>query len=67
MTIKGEDFEIFDQAYMMYAEGCQYDKPTEVDVSLAVSHAYYYAYNIEIFFDDLQKFWRWTCDIKRTN
>jgi hypothetical protein len=61
--IKREDIEIFNQQHQMYAEGCQDEKPEEGDVLIAVGLAGYEATDIDIHYDDLQKLWRWTCDI----
>ncbi len=62
--IQREDFEICDQSHQMYAEGCQDREPLEDDILLAVGLAGYEAVDIEINFDDMQKLWRWTCDIQ---
>ena len=65
--IQREDFEICDQAHQMYAEGCQSDEPLEADILIAVGLAGYKAIDIEISFDDMQKLWRWTCEIVTHN
>lgn len=58
------DFEVLDQEHQMWAEGCQDDKPTENEIVAAVAMEGYYAENLDISFDTLQKLWRWSCDIR---
>lgn len=60
-----ECYELRSQVHEMRMEGRQDTKPSVTDIiSLAILRGYS-AENIAIFWDDFQRDWCWTCDIKR--
>jgi len=61
--IQREDFTIYDQVHQMYAEGCQSNEPLEDDIWIAVEVTGYKASYIKVYFDNVQKLWRWGCEI----
>lgn len=67
MTVKRENTEIRDQPHEMWAEGMEEatDKPESRDIEYLLNNESFQAFNIRIWFDDMQKYWRWNCDIKR--
>ena len=69
MTVDRQHTEIFDQAHKMWAEGTSIDtndtKPKEQDIEKLLALEGFRSDEIDIWFDNLQKFWRWNCKIKR--
>ena len=65
MSIDRKNTEILDQKHQMYAEGTSDIKPTAKDIELFLKHEGWDIYNLDIFFDSMQGFWRWNCDIVR--
>lgn len=63
--IKRKDFEVYNQKHQMYAEGDQHPQPTEPDIMFALKLEGYAASEIDMWFDHLQGFWRWTCKIAK--
>jgi hypothetical protein len=61
MTVSRKDTEIFSQAHEMYAEGTSDTEPTKDEITELLSEESWEAYDIEIFYDNLQGFWRWYC------
>jgi len=57
--------EIRDQKHLMVAEGSADEKPTEHKIMEAISAEGFEASNISMFYDTLQRFWRYTADIKK--
>ena len=49
----------------MVAEGSADEKPTEHKIMEAISAEGFEASNISMFYDTLQRFWRYTADIKK--
>ena len=58
-----KNIEIRDQEHEMFAEGCHDEKPTECEVKAAIIRSGYVGRNVDIFYDNMQKLWRWTADI----
>lgn len=56
---------IEDSPHKMWAEGTSYDKPLKHDVNQMLNGMGFNYKNLNIFFDELQGFWRWSCDIDR--
>jgi len=70
MTVDREHTEIFDQAHQMWAEGTSIGsgeglEPKEADIQKLLSGEGWIADEIDIWFDNLQKFWRWSCKIAK--
>ena len=65
MTIDRDHTEIRDQAHLMDAEGTSDVKPKDVDIQTLLGAENWCADEIDIFFDDMQGFWRWSCNISR--
>ncbi len=71
MTVDRKHTEIFDQAHQMWAEGTSIGdgeglKPKVEDIQNLLSSEGWVTDEIDIWFDDLQKFWRWSCKIAHT-
>ena len=62
-TLKRIETEIFDQSYKMWAEGTSDFKPTEELVSNHIAGYGFISDEIDIWYDNLQHFWRWNCKI----
>ena len=69
MTVNREHTEIFDQSWKMWAEGTSIDakdtKPKEQDIEKLLELEGWKADEIDIWHDNLQKFWRWSCKIAK--
>jgi hypothetical protein len=70
MTVDRQHTEIFDQAHQMWAEGTSIGEgeglePKEQDIQHLLGGEGWIADEIDIWFDNLQKFWRWSCKIAR--
>ena len=70
MTVDRQHTEIFDQSHQMWAEGtsigaCEGLEPKEQDIQNLLGSEGWVADEIDIWFDTLQKFWRWSCKIAR--
>jgi hypothetical protein len=64
MKINRNNTEIFDQAHQMYAEGSE-DFCVEIsEIKEFLFSIGYQSYNEDIFFDNVQKCYRWTADIR---
>ena len=68
MTVDRDNTEIFDQEWKMYAEGTSIGEgeglePNEEDIQKLLATEGWIADEIDIWFDNLQKFWRWSCKI----
>ena len=55
--------ELRTQAHLMDAEFSSDDKPTEDKIKALILERGYDSSNIDIWFDDLMKFWRCSADI----
>lgn len=72
MTVNREHTEIFDQTHKKWAEGTSIGageglQPKEQDIQHLLSGEGWVADEIDIWFDSLQKFWRWSCKITKMN
>lgn len=65
MNIKRENTEIRDHAHLMDAEGTTDVQPTDYEVTQFLASEGFLASEIDICFDSVQGFWRWSCDITR--
>lgn len=65
MTVTREETEIRDQAHEMWAEGTSDEMPASSDIETLLKNEGYFASDIERWFDDMQGFWRWNCNIKK--
>lgn len=70
MTVDREHTEICDQAHQMWAEGTSIGgseglEPKETDIQKLLGSEGWEADEIDIWFDTLQKFWRWSCKIAK--
>ena len=70
MTVDRQHAEIFDQAHQMRAEGTSIGtgeglEPKEQDIQHLLGSDGWVAEEIDIWFDSLQHFWRWSCKIAR--
>lgn len=69
MTVNREYTEIFDREDQMFAEGtsvCEKNnKPLTKDIKKLIDECGFRATKIEIWFDTLQKFYRWNCYISK--
>lgn len=67
MTVDRKHTEIFDQSWKMWAEGTSIDasgtEPEEQDIEKLLELEGWKADEIDIWYDSLQKFWRWGCKI----
>ena len=69
MTVDRKHTEIFDQTDKMWAEGSsnyKNIKPKEIDIQNLLGHDGWLTDEIDIWFDDFQKCWRWCCKIIKT-
>lgn len=67
-TVDLKNTEIFDQPWKMWAEGTSIfdlQKPLESCIYAVIESQGFKAKNIEIWFDDMQMFYRWNCDIEK--
>ena len=55
--------QFYTQAHQMYLEGTSYEKPTDDEVLIEALNHKYGAFNIDIFYDSMQNFWRYYADI----
>lgn len=62
-SVTRENTEICDQAHQMFAEGTSDIEPKEIDIQKMLAEELLAVDEIEIFFDNLQGFWRWSCKI----
>lgn len=68
MTVDREHTEIFDQSHKMWAEGTSIAsnkelEPKEQDIQKLLAYEGWIANEIDIWFDNMQRFWRWSCKI----
>lgn len=71
MTVDREHTEIFGKAHKMWAEGTSIGsveglEPKESDIQNLLASEGWIVYEIDIWFDSLQKIWRWSCKIAKT-
>lgn len=59
-----ENTEIRTHAHLMDAEGTADTKPMKSEIEFLLSKEDYNAKDIEIWFDNMQGFWRWNCEIE---
>jgi len=69
-TVDSGYTEICDQDHQMWAEGTSIGsgedlKPEKADIQQLLASEGWIAYEIDIRFDRIQKFWRWVCRIKK--
>ena len=66
MTVTRENTEIRDQTPdLMVAEGTSDVEPKSKDIKELLLSENWNSSNIDIWFDNMQGFWRWNCDISR--
>ena len=70
MTVDREHTEIFDQEHKMWAEGTSIGageglEPKEQDIQYLLGSEGWSTDEIEIWYDNFQKFWRWNCKIAK--
>lgn len=65
MTVTRENTEIRDQSHEMWAEGTSDTDPHASDIKTFLEEYGYEASNMDSWYDSLQGFWRWSCDIKK--
>lgn len=65
MKIDNKNAIIEDQAHKMWAEGIEDEQPTKEDIIKYLKDNGWNCSNINIFFDDSQYCWRWSCDIHK--
>ena len=64
-TMKNEYYEYRDRDWEMWLEGSSDDKPNESEIIEHAKSKGFELKNIEIWFDNLQKFWRFNADLIR--
>lgn len=65
MTVERKNTEIRDQQHLMDAEGTSDVEPKSEDIKMLLLSENWECSNIDIWFDNMQGFWRWNCDISR--
>ncbi len=65
MTVERKNTEIRSHQHLMDAEGTSDIKPKAEDIKALLLSENWESSNIEIWFDNMQGFWRWNCDISR--
>ncbi len=63
--MKRIDFEIRDQEHLMDAGGSQDKKPTVREIVAGLNSEGFRPRNLEIWRDDLQGLWKWSCGLLR--
>lgn len=61
--ILGIEAEIRNQLHLMDAEGTCKERPAEIDIERYLKRSGYTGYGYNIWHDDFQGFWRWSCNI----
>ncbi len=61
--IKGIETEIRDQVHLMDAEGTCDERPAEIDIERYLRSRGYAGCQYDIYYDEFQGFWRWSCNI----
>lgn len=64
MQLNRENTEISPQPHKMWAEGMEDFKMTPTDIREHLKSEGWDCYEIDILWDNMQKFWRWSCFIK---
>lgn len=59
------EYEFRDSDYEMLLEGTSYDKPNESEIKEHCLRKGYELQNLETWFDNLQKFWRFDANLLR--
>lgn len=59
------EYEFRDSVHEMLLEGTSYDEPNESEIKEHCLHKGYESQNLEIWFDNLQKFWRFDANLVR--
>lgn len=67
MTVTREETEIRDQAHEMWAEGTSGLMPDIVDIESLLLGLGWKASNVEVWYDNMQGFYRWNCSITKAN
>ena len=67
MTVERKNTEIFDQKHQMWAEGTSDVEPLEKDIKNLLGGEKWSSDKINIWFDNMQGFWRWNCNIINNN
>jgi len=65
VELRREETEIRDHSHLMDAEGTSDIQPSELDVQHHLSEYGWIADEIDIFYDSMQKIWRWNCSISK--
>lgn len=68
MTVNRDHTEIYDQSHQMWAEGTSIVavEPKEQEIQYLLGSEGWAADEIDTWYVNLQKFWRWSCKITRT-
>lgn len=64
MNVTKENTEIRDKSHEMRAEGSSYECATISEIETVINQYGYTGNNYDSWFDTMQGFWRWSCDIK---
>ena len=65
LIIKKMEYEYRDRDWEMWIEGSSNEKPNKSEIIEHVKSKGFELKNIEIWFDNLQKFWRFNADLVR--
>jgi hypothetical protein len=65
MTVERKNTEILDQAHQMWAEGTSDVEPKANDIEKLLKDENWNIYDVDIWLDNMQGFWRWSCKIIR--
>jgi len=63
MELDRNNTEVRSQKHLMDAEGTSDKKPTALAVQILLSKEGWCCSEIDIWFDTMQGFWRWSCEI----
>jgi len=64
MIIEAKNSEIRDQAHLMDAEGTSDEQPSINEIESFLAQKGWQPNDIDIWFDNMQGFWRWNCKIE---
>lgn len=62
--ITRDNVELRTQLHQMDAEGLEDEEPSIFEIIEFLSIEGYYAFDIEIGFDDMMQLWYWTCSLR---
>ena len=65
MTIERKNTSIFDTTDDKSAEGTSEKKPNVKDIEALLKAENWLVYDVDVWFDSMQGFWRWDCNIIR--